>query len=127
MARSDQNKPTAMLLETGARLLDITEGCTIEVHEPDEQGLSAAILGGHFGNVGALSAIYASRYEDGELDNAFGDAPGHPSVEFRVELTRLREDDADSDPDEYRARTADVFNLATLIALARLGAESISV
>lgn len=53
--------------ETLERLQQITEGCREDMHEPDEQGLSARVLGI-------------------KLDNAF--PPSDPSHELRVMLTR---------------------------------------
>ena len=43
-----------MLKETLERLLHITDGCRPDMHEPDEQDISAHVVGDH-------------------LDNAFGD------------------------------------------------------
>lgn len=70
-----------------ARLLDITEPCRFDMHEPDNQGVSAVVTGTH-------------------LDNAMGDDPYRNFCEFTVGITQ----------DE---RT-EWFNLATLIALARM-------
>lgn len=75
-------------------LLEFTEGCREDMHEPDEQDLSAMVIGDH-------------------LDNAFGNQLGlmyKPecdlvSQEFVVVLKRNSK--------------VKVFNLATLIALAR--------
>ena len=53
--------------ETLNRLLEITDGCREDMHEPDEQGLSADVHGHH-------------------LDNAF--PPAAPTHEIRVKLTR---------------------------------------
>lgn len=53
--------------ETLNRLLKITDGCREDMHEPDEQLLSADVFGHH-------------------LDNAF--PPTQPGHEFRVKLTR---------------------------------------
>ena len=73
------------------RLTAITNGCRDDMHKPDEQGLSARVVGDH-------------------LDSATGDHIGLRSVEdgfqeFIVILTR----------DGQREK----FNLACLIALAR--------
>ncbi len=78
--------------ELHARLLAITDGCRDDMHEPDEQGLSARVVGSH-------------------LDNAFGD---HISGEFLEKgyqelVVILNRDDG----------RAEKFNLASLIALAR--------
>lgn len=53
--------------ETLNRLLKVTDGCRDDMHEPDEQGLSAEVHGHH-------------------LDNAF--PPTSPGHEIRVKLTR---------------------------------------
>ena len=78
--------------ETLEKLLQITEGCREDMHEPDEQGLGADVHG-HY------------------LDNAF--SPDTPTREIRVKLTR-----AHGTGDFVRLET-EYFNLATLIALAR--------
>ena len=72
-------------------LLSITEGCRPDMHEPDEQGLSARVVG----------TI---------LDNAFGDhifedLPGRDYQEIVIVLER--------------DGRVEKFNLASLIALAR--------
>lgn len=76
------------------KLLQITEGCRDNMHEPDEQGLSAKV----FGN---------------RLDNAFPTKGKfvnvHPDSEIKVKLTREYDDEVE----------ASFFNLADLIALAR--------
>lgn len=76
-----------------ARLLAITSDCRDDMHEPDEQSLKARVIGNH-------------------LDNAFG----HSVIEdFLVKgyqelvVVLEREDDG----------RVEVFNLASLIALAR--------
>lgn len=52
------------------RLTEITAGCRDDMHEPDEQGLSAVVQGDH-------------------LDNAFGNSPPERNCgEFTVGLTR---------------------------------------
>jgi hypothetical protein len=80
------------------RLLEITEGCREDMHEPDEQDLSASVVGNH-------------------LDNAFGEdidegQMGRGSQEFVVFLERNG--------------MYSKFNLATLIAFAREGAQRYS-
>ncbi len=83
------------------RLLNITDTCRYDMHEPDEQGLSALVVGDH-------------------LDNAFGEAIREKAIiegyqEFVVILnltTGERHEQA-------------LFNLATLIALARIGAKTL--
>lgn len=87
------------LQDTLTRLLKITKGCREDMHEPDEQGVSAHVYGDH-------------------LDNAFGDQlfllrsvanndGPYPHVEFVVCI---------QNEDEI---TYEWFNLASLIALAR--------
>lgn len=77
------------------RLLAITEGCRRDMHEPDEQGVKARIVGDH-------------------LDNAFGSQTAPELIttggqEYVVILERF-----DGETIRYEA-----FNLANLIALAR--------
>jgi hypothetical protein len=79
------------------RLLTITSGCRDDMHEPDEQGVSATMAG------------YS-------LDNAMGDYIDQRAVtggyqEYVVIIKRT-------------GRTPELFNLASLIALARIGAAS---
>ena len=79
---------TTTMFDTLVRLQEITDGCREDLHEPDEQGISATVVGDH-------------------LDNAMGDAAfPHNCGEFVVTLRR-------GDREER-------FNLATLIALARM-------
>ena len=81
------------------RLRQVTDTCRDDMHEPDEQELSAKVYGDH-------------------LDNAMGDSlyvPGSqgdqlPWVEYVVCLTREKSDGTIE---------TEWFNLATLIALAR--------
>lgn len=73
------------------RLLSITDGCRCDMHEPDEQNITARVVGDH-------------------LDNAFGEDVRVSAVvegyqEFVVVLRR--------------GAAVECFNLATLIALAR--------
>lgn len=80
---------------TLTRLVQITEGCRPDMHEPDEQGLKAHVVGNH-------------------LDNAFGDYIGERPVienfqEFVLVLERF----------DGKSIRREQFNLATLIALAR--------
>lgn len=77
------------------RLLKITEGCRPDMHEPDEQGLSARVVGT-------------------VLDNAFGDG-----VDGRLVFQGAQEIVVILERDLERGRIAEPFNLATLIALAR--------
>lgn len=87
--------------ETLDRLRKITEGCRNDMHEPDEQQVSAVVSG------------YI-------LDNAMGDHPAHNLGELTVGIQRVVVDDPDS-TDFPRATHIETewFNLATLIALAR--------
>lgn len=78
--------------ETLEKLLQITDGCRDDMHEPDEQGLSADVHG----------------YR---LDNAF--PPDTPTREIRVKLIRAH------GTGEFVRLDTGYFNLATLIALAR--------
>lgn len=73
------------------RLLAITKGCTDDMHEPDNQDISARIVGDH-------------------LDNAFGEHIGTEAIEegYQEYVVILR-----------RNNKFEKFNLADLIALAR--------
>lgn len=73
------------------RLLNCTRNCRDDMHEPDEQGISAKVTGTH-------------------LDNAMGDDPLRNMQEFTVGI--IQEDGSE-----------EWFNLASLIALARIGAR----
>ena len=77
---------------TAMRLREITEGCHYDMHEPGEQGISVVVSGHH-------------------LDNALGDSPTRNCGEFTVGIRREGWTDGTT-----------WFNLATLIALARVGA-----
>ena len=82
-----------------ARLLEITKDCRDDMHEPDEQGISAIVLGNH-------------------LDNAMGD---YPEI-----MKRTWAEDGPSPHMEYVVCLQNEINeqvwinLATLIALARM-------
>lgn len=80
-----------MIKETLDRLIAITDGCRADMHEPDNNGIKARVIGGH-------------------LDNVFGDSILLEAVigNFQ-ELVVIIERDGKSEK----------FNLATLIALAR--------
>jgi len=89
-----------MFAEFEKRLLAITEGCRLDMHEPDEQDLKAKVLGDH-------------------LDNAFTENICEESIlgnyqELVVILERY---------DITGRRRVEKFNLASLIALARIGAK----
>ena len=73
------------------RLVRFTEGCRYDMHEPDEQGLEARVIGN-------------------KLDNAMGHRIGLKAMEQGwQELVVILEKD----------NQIETFNLATLIALAR--------
>lgn len=83
-------------------LLNITKGCRPDMHEPDEQGLTAIVTGLH-------------------LDNAFGNQrtlmrESPEAEEIIVTLRRTGEDGAAGWYNQIQ------INLATLIALARKAA-----
>lgn len=84
--------------ETLEKLLQITEGCRENMHEPDEQGLSAVVFGSRFDNAFPT---------EGEIAGEFVNV--HPDSELKVKLIRERGDEVESS----------FFNLADLIALAR--------
>jgi galactitol-specific phosphotransferase system IIB component len=73
------------------RLLEVTEKCRSDMHEPDEQGISVIVTGTH-------------------LDNAMGDDPRNNCCEFTVGIKKEVSDGFE---------ITEWFNLATLIALAR--------
>lgn len=79
------------------RLLQITSSCRYDMHEPDEQDISAFVVGNH-------------------LDNACGDR-----IEINQILGRYQ---------EYiviinkNGQKTELFNLATLIAYARIGCNA---
>lgn len=84
------------LEDFGKRLLSITRDCRDDMHEPDEQGISASVVGT-------------------ELDNAMGDS-GHAE-----EMIVLLKREVVTNWWHKKER----FNLATLIAFARIGAKTI--
>jgi hypothetical protein len=77
-----------------ASLCDVTTECRGDMHEPDEQGIKAVVLGDH-------------------LDNAMGADPDTNYGEFTVGIQQWE--------DDVVVNTA-WFNLADLIALARTSA-----
>ena len=82
------------------RLLKITKGCREDMHEPDEQGVKAKVIGDH-------------------LDNAFGD-----SIRIDAIIDGYQEFVVIHGYQEFvvilnREGHIEKFNLATLIALAR--------
>lgn len=86
------------LKSLGQELLLATSGCRDDMHEPDEQGVSARVIGN-------------------QLDNAFGEDIREGAVlNGYQELVVIINRDVDAPR---------LFNLATLIALARVGAKTI--
>lgn len=83
-------------LDFANRLLAVTDGCRQDMHEPDNNGVSATISGQH-------------------LDNAMGD-DGECGEMF---VTIIKEQDHPAD------WINENFNLATLIAFARIGAAKV--
>lgn len=82
-------------LDFARRLAAVTDGCRHDMHEPDNNGVSATVDGDH-------------------LDNAMGD-DGFCGEMF-IAVTK-EQDHGDSFTEN--------FNLATLIAFARLGAAKV--
>lgn len=91
------------LTERARELLRITEGCRPDMHEPDEQDLSATVIGDHLDNT------------MGEYVNARAIEQGYQ--EYVVVLRRRL-------PTGMRTEYSRI-NLATLIALARVGSETV--
>jgi hypothetical protein len=84
------------------RLREITKACRPDMHEPDEQDITAILHGQNF-------------------DNACGDYidpdPKYPECqEMVVEIRKTLEHDEDGEPSKWKS---EFFNLATLIAIAR--------
>ncbi len=77
------------------RLMAVTDGCRHDMHEPDNNGVSATVDGDH-------------------LDNAMGN--NGACGEMFVEITR--------EYDDVNVLIEN-FNLATLIAFARIGAAKV--
>lgn len=77
--------------ETLERLNKVTANCREDMHEPDNQGISAKVTGW-------------------QLDNAMGDNPYHNCGEYTVGITQ---------EDENGNSFTEWFNLADIIALAR--------
>lgn len=135
------------------RLLAITDGCAPSMHEPE---LDAQVVGNYahapdcpktratellVERVGECysdlppsvrqlydklgKALDGNRaYLEGSLDNAMGDEPGCGlGSEFTVSLVREVEWDDTGDPTDIRTEH---FNLATLIAFARIGAAAVA-
>lgn len=77
------------------RLLTVTSDCRDDMHEPDEQGLSARVFGDH-------------------LDNAMGD-----QIDARLMFAGSHEFVVILERDTEFGKVIEPFNLASLIALAR--------
>lgn len=96
--------------EWARRLLSITKGCAPSMHEPDR---NAQVVGesAHIGD--------GRVYLEGSFDNACGDGP-----DACGELTLGIVHDVDFDDEGSPTHTLiEHFNLATLVAFARLGAR----
>lgn len=89
-----------MISEYETRLLSITKGCRPDMHEPDEQGLSARVIGDKLDNA------YMEEINPEFLENGW------------QELIVILERDYGT-----KGKQVEKFNLSTLIALARIGAE----
>lgn len=74
------------------RLIEFTKECRFDMHEPDEQGLKARVIGDH-------------------LDNACGN---------RIDLDAIEKSYQEYVVVLEKGTAIERFNLATLIALARL-------
>jgi len=83
--------------ELSQRLLGSTAGCREDMYEPDEAGVHALFTGFR-------------------LDNAHGDDPHYNYGEMAVGIYKV---------DDDGGKHVEWFNLASLIALARIGARSI--
>jgi hypothetical protein len=91
-----RNDAYEYLLESvGRPLLAVTKGCRPDMHDPDEQEVSAKVVGNHLDNAMGNSVVVGDRYQ-----------------EFVVRLKRDRGTFVD-------------LNLASLLALARVGAEQL--
>lgn len=82
-----------------ALLLEMTKGCRHDMHEPDNEGVEAMVMGNHLDNAMGINRERALRLED-----LFWD-------EFVVVLRRREM----GKPDRIER-----FNLCSLIALARM-------
>lgn len=98
------------LAKTLDRLRSVTAGCREDMHEPDEQGLGAEVYGTRLDNA-FDNEIIERRVQTIDHRHSY-----LPEQEIVLALTR---DVHDDDPSKETHRV-EVFNLATLIALARL-------
>lgn len=96
------------LAEDLDRLLTLTSGCRPDMHEPDEQDLK-------------LIAMIGS-----SLDNAFGESVTARAVVggYQEAVVVLRRVFYGSGEPEHGREQNEVFNLANLIALARMARRS---
>ncbi len=90
------------LREVGAALAEVTVGCRLDMHEPDNEGVTARVVGE-------------------QLDNALGASIGAEAIlagyqELVVVITQAQ----DEHPPVVRA-----LNLADILALARIGATAL--
>ncbi len=98
--------------EWARRLLAITKGCAPSMHEPDR---TAQVLGdsGHAGADGVTRL-------EGSFDNACGDTTEGDELVVAIAY------DIDFDDEGSPTHTlVEHFNLATLVAFARLGARTL--
>lgn len=91
----NENSSMEYLKEIHARLWSITNGCRVDMHEPDEQGVTAVMVGNVFDNA----------YGSGMPPKWFG-----LNAEMMVAISRT----------ERGYRKTEWINLADLVALARL-------
>lgn len=104
-----QLRDDTLMKRSAERLLEVTEGCRPDMHEPDEQDLSARVLGDH-------------------LDNAMGEQIRGTAVEggYQELVVIFKRGVPGSDGDYSKPFTIkEIINLATLTALARFGAQTI--
>jgi hypothetical protein len=85
------------------KLREFTKDCRVDMHEPDEQGITGTVLG------------RGGKKLTGSLDNAQGEFTGNDQLEFVVRLTRAV---YNGSVKPIKHVTLDI-NLATLIAIAR--------
>ncbi len=93
------------------RLLDVTSECGTDMHEPS---IDAQLVGT------TSHASHRGVYLEGSFDNAMGDHPD--GGELVLSLVREREWDDEGSPTDIQTEH---FNLASLVALARLGARAL--
>jgi hypothetical protein len=96
--RGTSNNLMEYLKDTLQRLQVITKDCRDDMHEPDQQGIKASVIGNH-------------------LDNAFGDSILPIALDGGYQEFVVTIDREDEETGEV---TRERFNLANLIALAKL-------